>query len=363
MVVGCPVNYDYRQVNPRTPQGQERGAPQLASSERITDRLAGLVGRRVSLRRRIPGCDGPGPRFTDAVGDLSDGGDGTVVVRTRTGPVRVAAADVVAVRAVPPAPPRRPSWSAVGRLEQLCADAWPPVVRCDLGAWRLRAADGFTNRANSALAAGDPGMPMPDALAAVRGFAAEHAIPPVVATPEGSPWSNRVRELGWVPEIGRPEGSQVAVQVAGLDTLAGAGAPDGGTDVAFDAEPPAAWWELFGEGPDDPVAAARTRVLVPGPEGPESGFGLARRGGEVVGAVRATVVEDHLYLSRLQTAPSARRSGVAVRLTADAAAWGRERGARFAVLQIALHNDAARALYARLGCTEHHRYHYLVPGS
>jgi predicted GNAT family acetyltransferase len=31
------------------------------------------------------------------------------------------------------------------------------------------------------------------------------------------------------------------------------------------------------------------------------------------------------------------------------------------VLQVALHNTAARALYHRLGATEHHRYRYLVP--
>jgi ribosomal protein S18 acetylase RimI-like enzyme len=52
---------------------------------------------------------------------------------------------------------------------------------------------------------------------------------------------------------------------------------------------------------------------------------------------------------------------VATALTAAAAAWGREHGARWAVLQVALHNTAARAFYDRLGTTEHHRYRYLVP--
>jgi ribosomal protein S18 acetylase RimI-like enzyme len=31
------------------------------------------------------------------------------------------------------------------------------------------------------------------------------------------------------------------------------------------------------------------------------------------------------------------------------------------VLQVALHNTAARAFYDALGATEHHRYRYLVP--
>jgi len=54
--------------------------------------------------------------------------------------------------------------------------------------------------------------------------------------------------------------------------------------------------------------------------------------------------------------------GVGTRLVAAAAAWGREQGARWAVLQVALlHATAARAFYDALGATEHHRYRYLVP--
>ena len=77
--------------------------------------------------------------------------------------------------------------------------------------------------------------------------------------------------------------------------------------------------------------------------------------------IRAAVVGDHLHLSRLAVVPTARRAGVGTALTAAAAAWGREHGARWAVLQVALRNTAARALYDALGATEHHRYRYLVP--
>ena len=125
-----------------------------------------------------------------------DGGE--FVVHTRRGPVRVARADVVAVRAIPPPVPRRPSWAAVARLENLCADAWPARVDRPLGAWRLRAAGGFTGRANAALAVGDPGIPVPAALEAVRAFADEHGVPPRVHVPVGSPWDRAVarRRLG-----------------------------------------------------------------------------------------------------------------------------------------------------------------------
>ena len=79
------------------------------------------------------------------------------------------------------------------------------------------------------------------------------------------------------------------------------------------------------------------------------------------GVVRAAVVGDHVHLSRLAVRPQAAARGSARGLTAVAAAWAREQGARWAVLQVALHNTAARAFYDALGATEHHRYRYLVP--
>jgi len=325
-----------------------------SGDDRLPDRWTALLGRRVSLRHRIAPEDAPGPHLSDAVGELDDGGDGadgapTLRVRPRNGPVRVRVADVVAVRAVPPARPRRPSWAAVERLERVCADAWPaPVVR-ELGAWRLRSgAGGFTRRANSALAVGDPGMPVPDALAEVRRFAAEHAVPPVVASPEGSPWWRAVRDEGWEPR------DETIALVAALDALAsGSPAPT----VTFDPEPSPDWWAVFGETGED---AARRAIVVP--DGPALGFGEARAGdGTLAGVVRAALVSDHVYLSRLEVRPGARRAGVGSALTAAAAAWGIERGGRYAVLQVLRSNEGARALYERLGCVEHHRYHYLVP--
>jgi N-acetylglutamate synthase len=305
----------------------------------------GALGARVSLRFRIGERDGR-PLFTDAVGTLSDGGAGTVVVDTRKGPVRVDREAVVALRVVPPAPPRRASWSAVARLENLCADAWPALVDEPLGAWRLRAARGFSNRANSTLAVGDPGVPFDAALARVRAFAAAHDIAPRLQTPIGSPWSARAQEAGWVLEAEHAAGAEVAVLVTDLTP---------GEPVELPAAPDADWWSVGG-----PPSEVERRVLT-GPS--TAAFGVERRDGRPVGAIRAVVVGDHLYLSRLETVPDARRTGVATRLTAAACAWGHAHGARWGVLQVALDNANALAFYEREGWREHHRYHYLVERS
>jgi N-acetylglutamate synthase len=310
-----------------------------------------LVGARVALRHRIGTRDGR-PLFTDAVGELAADGAGTVVVRTRRGPVRVERSAVVAVRAVPPAPQRRAPLAAVVRLEGLCADAWPAQVERPLGEWRLRAASGYTGRANAALAIGDPGLPIAAALDEVRRFAGEHAVPARVQVPVGSPWDGAVAAEGWVLNVGHARGAEVSVLVAPAADVA----PPAGVSVEMPPSPSDEWWALAVDGRPTPAQHA---VLA---GAPDTAFGLLRDGdGAVLGQVRATVVDDHVHISTLEIVPAARRRGHATTLLAAAGAWGLGRGARWAVLQVALQNDGARALYDRLGYVEHHRYRYLVP--
>lgn len=307
------------------------------------------LGRRVALRHRVGERDGR-PLFSDAVGELADGGTDAVVVHARRGPVRVTRDAVVAVRLVPPAAPRRASWAAVARLEGLCADAWPALVDEPLGAWRLRAARGFTGRANGAIAVGDPGLAVPAALDAVRAFAARHGVAPRAQVPIGSPWDRAVAGAGWVLDARHAAGAEVAVLVGELAALAEVSRTAGGAVELLD-RPDARWWDIaLGRAP----APTEQAVLDPGAG---TVFGLVPG----IGAVRGILVEDHLHLSRLVTRPEARRRGHAAALTAAAAGWGLRHGARWAVLQVALHNTAARAFYDRLGCVEHHRYRYLVP--
>lgn len=320
---------------------------------KLPAQIQALLGRRVALRHVVGERDGR-PLLTDAVGDLADAGD-AVVVTTRGGDVRVARDRVRAVRAVPPAVPRRASLAAVARLEGLCADAWPALVDEPLGAWRLRAAGGFTARANAALAIGSPGAPLPDALDAVRAFAARHGIDPRVHVATGSSRDRAVTAQGWVLDAGHPAGAEVSVQVATLADLAAHAGGDAATTRAgrsvAAAAPGSTWWRLTGGDPPEP---ARRHVLA---TAPDTAFLTLAAGG----ALRVTLVDDHAHFSVLAVDPPARRRGVATALMRDGAAWALRHGARWAVLQVALHNTGARTLHAGLGFTEHHRYRSLVP--
>lgn len=327
--------------------------------------LSGLFGRRVTLRHRVDS-----EALTDSVGELADGGPGTVRVDTRRGPVHVLTADVVAVRAIPPAPAKRPSWAAVARLEQICADGWPAPVDRPLGGWRMRAAAGFTGRANSTLAAADPGMPVADALGRAQTFAAQHQLPARLQVPEKSPWHTAALEHGWRPDDAHPAGWRVEVLVGGVDA-----APTPGVRRVEEimVEGREHWRVAASEPLGGAFGAAQQHVLTaPGvmhvafalaPADPNGTVGAeVTAGPEVtVGSVRLAVLDQHLYVSRLRVASGARRQGWATTLMAAAARWGAGHGARWTVLQVASHNTAALELYRALGFTTHHRYLYLRP--
>lgn len=335
---------------------------QVCSPENPAERLPALLGRRVALRHRLPAdqVEPGGPTLTDAVGELADAGPDAVLVHTRRGVVRVARDAVVAVREIPPPLPKRPSWAAVDRLERICADAWPPVESRPLGQWRLRAAGGFTGRANSALAVGEPGMPVARALDEVAAFYTSRGLPVKVQVAAGSPEERAISGCGWRVDEDHPAGARVIVLVGDLGPGAPppGGAAPGDVRLTVAAEPDPDWWTLAG---NPPVTEAQRHVLA-GVGVPSVGFALARdAAGTAIGAARLAVLDRHLHVARLAVPAEHRRRGLATALMGLAARWGAQRGARWCVLQVAEHNAPALALYERLGFRPHHHYVYLAP--
>lgn len=235
-------------------------------------------------------------------------------------------------------------------LERACADAWPALVDEPLGQWRLRAAGGFTGRANSALTLGDPGVPVREALTQVEAFAGANGIPARAHVVTGAPVEAELARAGWRVDAEYPGGGESTVMTG---PLVSGPVPEG---AVISAEPPPDWWPLV-VGSRTPTSAQR-HVLA---GMPGVGFGTMIKDSEVVGVVRGAVVGDLLHIARLAVAPARRRQGLAAGLLAALADWARQRGARRCALQVTWHNAGAVSLYAKLGCRPHHRYRYWTP--
>jgi GNAT superfamily N-acetyltransferase len=307
------------------------------------------VGKRVSVRQLVEVTDGH-PTFTDTVGVLASWDTGVVYVTRRTGEtVRIEEEALVAGKVVPPAPVRRgpgvPAATAE-EMEALASRAWPATESRTSGGWVLRAAGGFTRRANSVLVAGDPGLPLAEALAEVTGWYAERGLMPRLQVPDSSPYAVALDRLGWVRE------ADTLVRTAPLAPLTSLPAPpDVPVELSRSLDP--AWLTAYHRTGD--LAHAAIEVVR---GGPSVWFATAP------GAIGRAVVEGPWALfGAVEVAPARRRRGLATAVMGALARQAYAEGATAAYLQVEADNAAARAMYDRLGFVDHHGYHYRRPAA
>ena len=298
------------------------------------------------------------PVFTDVVGELASWDDGVLTVIGRDAqPVRIAEEALVAAKAVPPAPVRRGDRAVAAHLavdsaelQRIAGRGWPGTETDRLGGWTLRAAKGFTNRANSVLPEGDPGLPLDQALDRARGWYAGFGLPAVVQTDIEDPLDAELEARGWAPHASAL--FQTAPLAPLVDDPAAAGA-----GVQLSREPGAGWLARYRRVTDPGLAATALAVLTGGP--PVWFATVPGADGEPPAAIGRCAVDGRwVGLAALEVAPEQRRRGLASAVTAALARAAADEGAELAYLQVEPDNTAAIALYERLGFRTHHRYHY-----
>lgn len=338
--------------------------------------------------RKIIGVGGDRPLYTDLLGLLAELTETELTVLTRHGPQRVARADVHRSKLVPPTTnpsavrAARREADEIGRLELTANESWPAAVQHRLGDWLLRATDGWTGRANSALPLGDPGRPLAEAVDAVDAWYTEHGLPPQfnVPLPAAAEVASELAGRGWQAQ---PLTLVQTAQLADVVTRASertdpaneqtdpaseqADPASERTDpatrrrglppVRLDREPSDEWLALVAasKSPGGPLPPAAHKLLT---GAPHVRFAHLHEDGELVAVARATVSADRRWcaVALLAVTPAARGRGLATHVLRTVAGWAHdEMGARHAFLQVEQRNPAT-ALYLRLGFTTHHVY-------
>jgi GNAT superfamily N-acetyltransferase len=250
---------------------------------------------------------------------------------------------------------------SIAALEMAAASGWRGTEEAALGGWLLRAADGFTGRANSALAVGDPGLPPATAIARVRewyrarGLPAMIAVPYPLGRPQASEIDRLLRERGWPLRSG-----PATVMTAAPGPIARAAGPiaraAGEPRVDVDSKPDDDWLARYHYRGQQPPPIVR-RLLM---SAPWQAFGSVREAGRTLAVGRVAVAAGWAGLTAVEVHPDHRRRGLATAITAALAAEVAARGVTGIYLQVEDGNAAARAVYRRAGFTDHHGYHYRI---
>ncbi|WP_203812417.1 GNAT family N-acetyltransferase [Paractinoplanes tereljensis] len=307
------------------------------------------VGHRVVVRR-IVSVSQERTLYSDALGELVELTETDLTIATSKGTLRVPLDEVHRAKRVPVA--RRPPAADVVALELAANLAWPAPIQSHLGGWILRAAGNWTGRANSALAVGDPDRTLEAAIDGVVEWYSAHGQQPLINAPMplAAPVNAALDARGWTA---RP---LTLVQTASVVSLLTTIAPDADLPPVELADSPGDdWYAMVTEhkGALPPIAV---RILTGVPEvvfahvHDADGSLLAVARGAITGPDR------WLGVSLLQTAPAARRRGLAQQVVRGLAQWATQRGSNRAYLQVEERNTAAVALYNRVGFATHHTY-------
>ncbi|MFG2775226.1 GNAT family N-acetyltransferase [Streptomyces sp. NPDC048350] len=310
------------------------------------------VGKRVSVRYVTDAGD-QGGKFTDAVGVLTSWDDGVLLITRRTGEtVRIAESTLVAGKVVPAAPARRrgPATS-FEELARTTARGWQPVESEALGGWTLRAAGGFTRRANSVLPLGDPGLPLDQALARVRDWYGKRDLPAYVQTATGAEGTQELlcadlERHGWRSEV------SAEVRVGGLAPIGDLDADVSRVRLARSVDD--AWLRRYNRS-----GVVGPHVLSVLSSGPSVWFASVPGTEDIPAAIGRCVVDGRWAgFMAVEVDPAQRRQGLATAVMAALARQALGEGASAAWLQVEAENDAARSLYEGMGFAVHHHYHH-----
>ena len=317
------------------------------------------------MSEQLPAAPDPGTQVTlrvatpvgpiSVVGEIVEADSARWSVRRRDGSVVLVEVSTIEAKRV--VPPGRSVTVTATELQQISAFGWRSIETVRLGEWLLRASGGFTRRSNSALAVGDPGVPLGEALSTVSTWYGERGLVPTVSIADGAAPAGLSEALatgGWQLGVeSHVMAGEIAHALLGMPTAVDQ-ALSRGLQLRVDETPDEAWYACY-EGESRSVGEAGRRVFE---DHPAVAFVSLRDGDRAVAVARASVDARWAGLFAIAVAPDRRREGLGAAVTLAALKDAARRSARHVYLQVEVGNTGAVDLYRRLNLRVHHNYRY-----
>lgn len=245
------------------------------------------------------------------------------------------------------------------RIEEALVNAWPALHQVLLDGWLLRFAKGFTKRANSVTPLYSGSQAMAAKVRHCENLYARERLQSIFRL-------NPASEQGVLDDYLRRRGYR-RLEPSLVLTADLAQAAHAGNAVAMPS--PAPHWFLL---PQDEwlqrhaalTGASRKFTRLHGAilnaVRTDCAFAALRDGEHTLACGLGMVESSLLGLFDIVTHPQQRRQGWGEALVRGLMGWGSRQGAAVAYLQVAQDNEAAKALYAKLGFQERYPYWYRV---
>jgi GNAT superfamily N-acetyltransferase len=240
---------------------------------------------------------------------------------------------------------------SVSEIEEAGLGAWPGIHTARDGQWVMRAANGYTNRANSvqSLDPNDDGD-VAARLERIGQWYDERGLPVICrVTPLAGPALLDKLDKEWI--------AYGHSHVMAMDLEARSFVTDENAALVAVNSPEwlGAQHRLQGY---DGATVQRLRQIVERFETPATGITLRDADATPLAAAYMVVVDGLVFPGNVVTDAAQRGKGYGRRLMQSGFAWAREAGARRAVVQVAADNPPAIALYTGLGYAHQYDYHY-----
>jgi GNAT superfamily N-acetyltransferase len=243
----------------------------------------------------------------------------------------------------------------VDAFERAGLKAWPGIeVEWD-GSWIRRAANGYTQRANSVQSfdPADDGNAAVRIEAAAAWFVARGIRPTFRVTPQAGPRTvAALDDAGW----GRVDHSHLFAMELDCRT------PDPRGQIYDLLDPSFLGVQKYLQGYSD-ERLGKLRAVLEAVEGPGCGIVLYTPEGAPAASALMAIGDGIVITGNVITDQRQRRKGYGAAMMRTGLAWAKSAGATLAALNVAADNPAGQALYTSLGYTRQYDYIYRIPAA